>query len=156
MVDHISSEQVDAWLDGKVVQNTERVPESDTAYNIQFRLSRIPLHVIKEETWGPLRLVGKSAFDTDRTAALLDDETQRAELLTRIGPVLAATPGFYTFLDADGTVCEFADVDAIQLEHRLYPDGASQQTLMDGLMGLATAIRYIQNAVAEMRREYEE
>lgn len=156
MVDHVSAEQVDAWLDEKVVQDTEHVSESDAAYNIQLRLSRIPLHVVKEDTWGPLRVVGKSAFDTERTAALLDDEQTRGELLARIGPVLAATPGFYTFLDAEGTVCEFADVHAIQLEHRIYPDGASQQALMDGLMGLATAIRYVQNAVAELRREHEE
>jgi hypothetical protein len=156
MAEHVSSEQVDAWLDEKVVQDTEHVSESDTAYNIQLRLSRIPLHVIKEETWGALRLVGKSAFDTERTAALLEDDEKRGELLARIGPVLAATPGFYTFLDSEGAVCEFADVHAIQLEHRLYPDRASQQSLMDGLMGLATAIRYIQNAVAETRRQYEE
>jgi hypothetical protein len=156
MVDHVSSEQVDAWLDGKVVQDTEYVSGDETTYNIQLRLSRIPLHVIKEDTWDPLRLVGKSAFDTERTAALLDDDARRGELLARIGPVLAATPGFYTFLDSEGTVCEFADVHAVQLEHRLYPDGASQQSLMDGLMGLATAIRYIQNAVAETRREHEE
>jgi len=90
MAEHVSSEQVDAWLDEKVVQDTEHVSESDTAYNIQLRLSRIPLHVIKEETWGALRLVGKSAFDTERTAALLEDDEKRGELLARIGPVLAA------------------------------------------------------------------
>lgn len=151
MVDHLSVEQVEAWLDEKVVRDVDRVSEGESEFNVQLRLSRLPLHVIKEDTWGPLRLVGKNAFDTDRTAAIIEDDERRRELLARIGPVLAATPGFYTFLDADGTVCEFASVHYIQFEHRLYPDGASQQALMSGLMDLATAMRYVQNAVAEMR-----
>jgi hypothetical protein len=151
MVDHISRKQVEAWLDEKVVQDVEQVSENESEFNVQFRLSRLPMHVIKEETWGPLRLVGKSGFDTDRTVAIIEDDDRRRELLAQIGPVLAATPGFYTFLDAEGTVCEFANVRSIQFEHRLYPDGASQHALMRGLMALATAMRYVQNAVAEVR-----
>lgn len=153
MVDHLSVKQVEAWLDEKVVRDVDRVSEGESEFNVQLRLSRLPLHVIKEDTWGPLRMVGKSGFDTDRTAEIIEDDERRRGLLTRIGPVLAATPGFYTFLDADSTVCEFANVRYIQLEHRLYPDGASQQALMGGLMDLATAMRYVQNAVAEMRED---
>lgn len=151
MVAHLSLEQVQAWLDERVVTNVKETAESEVEYNIQLELSRLPLHIIKEETWGPLRVVGKTSFDTERVAALVEDDEQSRELLARIGPVLASTPGFYTFLDSDDETCEFADVHSIQLEHRIYSDGASQQALMNALMDIATAVRYIQNLVATMR-----
>ncbi|WP_227354260.1 hypothetical protein [Haladaptatus salinisoli] len=150
MGEHISSEQVEAWLDENVVQDVQRVSDDETEFNVQLRLAQLPLHIIKEETWGPLRLVSKNAFDTDRTMLLKEDDRDRQELLTRIGPVLAATPGFYTFLDEESVSCDFAEAHSIQLEHRIYPDGASQQAVMEGLMSLATAMRYLQNTVASM------
>lgn len=148
MVGPISEEQVAAWLDGKVVNDVQHVTEEGTEFNIQLRLARLPIHIIKEETLGPIRLVSNTAFDTERTRRLLESEADRDELLTRIGPALAATPGFYTFLDAESASCELRDAQSIQLEHRIYPDGASRQSVMDGLMGLATAMRYLQNTVA--------
>lgn len=148
MVGPISEEQVTAWLDGNVVNDVQHVTEEGTEFNIQLRLARLPLHLIKEDTLGPVRLVSNTAFDTERTRALLENEEERNELLSRIGPMLASTPGFYTFLDADGSSCEFKDARSIQLEHRIYPDGASRQAVMDGLMSLATAMRYLQNSVA--------
>ncbi|SIR15093.1 hypothetical protein SAMN05421858_1611 [Haladaptatus litoreus] len=150
MGEHISSEQVEEWLDEDVVQDVQRVSDDETEFNFQLRLARLPLHIIKEETWGPLRLVSKNAFDTDRTMELKQDDRSRQELLARIGPVLAATPGFYTFLDEEGISCDFAEAHSIQLEHRIYPDGASQQATMEGLMNLATAVRYLQNTIAVM------
>ncbi len=147
MVGVISEEQVVAWLDGKVVTDVQRVTDDETEFNIELRLARLPLHVIKEERKGPLRLVSKNAFDTERSRRLIQNDEDRSELLARIGPVLAVTPGFYTFLDEDGTSCELADAHSIQLEHRIYPDGATRQAMMEGLMNLATAMRYLQNTV---------
>lgn len=152
MVDHISADQVERWLDDRVVQEIERTAENAAEFSIRFRLSHIPLNVIKEDTWGPLRIVGRAAFDTERTAAVIADPDQRRELLARVGPVFAATPGFYTFLDAEESSTNFPNVDSIQFEHRLYPDGASQQELMSGLMAIATAIKYVQNVVAAIHR----
>lgn len=152
MVGHISYEQVKRWLDEKVVQETTRHSDEGAEFNVELTLSRLPIHLIKEETWGPIRIVGKNAFDTEESAALLAEDETRADLLSRIGPVLAATPGFYTFLDEEGAACELAHAESIQLEHRIYPDGASQQSLMEGIMAIATAMRYVQNAVVEMRR----
>ncbi|GAA0198021.1 hypothetical protein ACFFQF_14840 [Haladaptatus pallidirubidus] len=148
MVGVISEEQVVAWLDGKVVQDVQHVTDDETEFNIKLRLARLPLHVIKEDARGPIRLVSNTAFDTERTRKVMENDEDRSELLARIGPVLAVTPGFYTFLDEDGTSCEFADAYSIQLEHRIYPDGASRQATMEGLMNLATAMRYLQNTVA--------
>lgn len=152
MVDDISADQVEKWLDDRVVQDVERTTDNAAEYSIQCRLSHIPLNVIKEDTWGPLRVVGRAAFDTERTAAVIADPDQRYELLARIGPAFAATPGFYTFLDEEETSTEFPNVDSIQFEHRIYPDGATQQELMSGLMAIATAIKYVQNTVAAIRR----
>ncbi len=148
MVGPISEEQVAEWLDERVVSDVQHVTGEETEFNIQLRLARLPLHLIKEVPLGPVRLVSNTAFDTDRTRAIMENETERNELLARIGPVLASTPGFYTFLDAEGNSCEFRDAQSVQLEHRIYPDGASRQAVMDGLMSLATAMRYLQNSVA--------
>lgn len=153
MVDDITAEQVEKWLDDRVVQDVERTTDNEASFSVQCRLSHIPLNVIKEDTWGPLRVVGRAAFDTERTAAVIADPDQRYELLARIGPVFAATPGFYTFLDEEGSSTEFPNLDSIQFEHRIYADGASQQELMSGLMSVATAIKYIQNTVAAIRRQ---
>jgi hypothetical protein len=156
MVDDISADQVEKWLDDRVVQQVERSSEKEAEFSINCRLSHIPLNIIKEDTWGPLRIVGRAAFDTERTATVIENPEQRRELLERIGPIFVGTPGFYTFLDDEESSTEFPNVDSIQFEHRIYSDGASQQELMSGLMAIATAIKYIQNTVAAIRREYGE
>lgn len=156
MVDDISADQVEKWLDDRVVQGVERNTEKEAEFSVQCRLSHIPLNIIKEDTWGPLRIVGRAAFDTERTAAVIENPQQRRELLERIGPIFVETPGFYTFLDEEQSSTEFPNVDSIQFEHRIYSDGASQQELMSGLMAIATAIKYIQNTVAAIRREHGE
>lgn len=155
MTVHVSEEQVRGWIDEDAVREVTRHDDEDAAFNFQLRLSRLPVHVIKEDTWGPIRLVGKNEFDTPRTRALLDDRADRRELLTRIGPMLAATPGFYTFLDDEGAACELRDAASIQTEYRIYPDGASQQSLMDGVMAIAAGMRFVQNTVATMLPEPE-
>ena len=151
MVDRITVEQVRAWLDTQVVSGVEEISGSETEFNLQLEVSRLPIHVIKERPDGPVRIVGKSGFDTDRVAALLDSERQRHELLTRIGPVLLAVPGFYSFLDEEGERCSFENVHTIQIEHRLYPDALSQHQLMTSVIAIAKGMRYIQNTVTIVR-----
>lgn len=148
MTRHLSAEQLEHWLDDAVVQEITRHAEEDAEFNYQVTLSRLPIHLIKEETWGPVRVVGRNEFDTDRSKALLRDESLRGELLEYVGPMLAATPGFYTFLDDEGTACRFRDAETLQVEYRIYPDEASQQALMDGVMAIATSMRYVQNVVS--------
>ena len=150
MTTHVSGEQVRRWIDDNAVREVTNHDEEETEFNYELQLSRLPIHVIKEETWGPLRIVGKTAFDTDRSRALLRDNQDRQVLLQRIGPMLAATPGFYTFLDEEGAACEFRNAEVIQTEYRIYPDEANQQALMDGLMGIASGMRYVRNTLAAM------
>ncbi|WP_218780582.1 hypothetical protein [Halorarum halophilum] len=150
MTTHVSGEQVRRWIDDNAVREVTNHDDEETEFNYELRLSRLPIHVIKEETWGPLRVVGKTAFDTDRSRALLRDDQDRQVLLQRIGPMLAATPGFYTFLDEEGAACEFRNAEVIQTEYRIYPDEANQQALMDGLMGIASGMRYVRNTLAAM------
>jgi hypothetical protein len=153
MATHLSREQTEAWLDEKVVQGIESQSDDGTEFNLQLQLSRLPLHVVKEETWGPLRVVGECTFDTDRVAALVEDSERRQELLLRLNPVLAAAPGFYTFLDDEGDPCDFPHVHSILLEDRIYPDGASQQALMGSVMATASTMRSIQNTAAALQNQ---
>ena len=120
----------------------------ETEFNLQVTLSRLPIHLIKEVKRGPIRVVGRSAFDTERARRLVGNEESRTELLDQIGPVLATTPGFYTFLDGEGEACELRNAETLQMEHRIYPDEATQQALMDSVMAIATGMRYVQNVLA--------
>ncbi|MFC4437227.1 MULTISPECIES: hypothetical protein [Natrialbaceae] len=148
MLTHVSETQVREWLDDTAISTVTRHSDEETAFNFQVELSQLPVHVIKETEFGPVRIVGRSGFDTDAARTLLRDDQRRSELLQYVGPMLAATPGFYTFLDEEETSCELRDAETIQVEYRIYPDGASQQTLMDGIMSIATSMRYIQNVIA--------
>ncbi|MCU4973376.1 hypothetical protein OB955_11550 [Halobacteria archaeon AArc-m2/3/4] len=152
MTTHVSDEQVRHWIDDGVVQNVTSHSSSssseETEFNFELQLSTLPIHLIKEGTWGPIRVVGRNGFDTDRTKALLRDDQQRGELLSYIGPMLAATPGFYTFLDEEGTSSPIEYAETLQIEYRIYPDEASQQALMDAVMAIGTSMRYVQNVVA--------
>ncbi|QCS43119.1 hypothetical protein [Natrinema versiforme] len=148
MTTHISETQVRHWLDDTAIRDVTEHTDEDTAFNFQVELSHLPVHVIKEGEFGPVRIVGRSGFDTEETRNLLRDDQQRAELLRYVGPMLAATPGFYTFLDEEGISCQLREAETVQVEYRIYPDGASQQALMDGIMSIATSMRYVQNVVA--------
>ncbi|WP_372909587.1 hypothetical protein [Salinigranum sp.] len=153
MTTHLSVDQIRWWLDDDAVQDVASHAEEETEFNLEVTLSRLPLHLIKEEHDGPVRIVGRSAFDTERAQRLVREEETRTELLGQIGPVLASTPGFYTFLDSEGQSCRLRDADALQMEHRIYPDEATQQRLMDSVTGIATGMQYVQNLVASTRSE---
>ena len=148
MTTHVSVEQVRWWLDEDAVQEVTPHASEETEFNLQVTLSRLPIHLIKEEVRGPIRVVGRSAFDTARARQLVRGEESRTELLDQNGPVLATTPGFYTFLDEDGHACRLRDAETLQMEHRIYPDEATQQALMDSVMAIATGMRYVQNVLA--------
>lgn len=148
MTIHVSVDQVRWWLDDDAIQDVTPQNQPETEFNLQLTLSQLPIHLIKEDQRGPVRIVGRCAFDTERAKRLVRDEGMRTELLGQMGPVLATTPGFYTFLDEEGTACELRHAETLQLEHRIYSDDATQQTLMDSIMAIATGMRYIQNLLA--------
>ncbi|WP_254767435.1 hypothetical protein [Salinilacihabitans rarus] len=150
MTRHVSAEQVRRWLDETAVRGVTHHDEADAEFNFQVELSRLPIHVVKEEPWGPVRIVGRTGFDSDRAKELLCDDERRGELLRAVGPMLAATPGFYTFLDEEGAPCELRHAETIQLEYRVYPDGASQQTLMNGVMAVGKGMRYVRSVIVSM------
>ena len=148
MSTHVSETQIREWLDDTAINDVTRHTDEETAFNYQVELSQLPVHVIKETEFGPIRLVGQSGFDTDAAKTLLRDDQRRSELLKFVGPMLASTPGFYTFLNEEKASCELRNAETIQIEYRIYPDGASQQALMDGIMSIATSMRYVQNVTA--------
>lgn len=151
MATHVSVDQVRRWIDDGAVQDVTSHSEEETEFNLQVTLSRLPIHLIKEHERGPIRVVGRNAFDTERARRILREEGTRTRLLERIGPVLVSVPGFYTFLDGEGRAAELRNAETLQIEHRIYPEEATQQALMDDLMQIATGMRYVQNVVAATR-----
>ncbi len=150
MTRHVSDEQVRHWLDDTVIREVSRHGESETEFNFELELSRLPIHVIKDEQWGPVRIVGRNGFEGEDAKALLRDDDRRSQLLQSIGPMLAATPGFYTFLDEEGAPAALRHASTLQLEARLYPEETTQQALMDAVMGIGSCMRYVRDVVVAM------
>lgn len=148
MTTHVSADQVRWWLDDNTIQDVTHHSEEGKEFNFEVTMSRLPIHIIKREKQGPIRIVGRTGFDTDLARQLVRAEDTRTGLLAQIGPVLASTPGFYAFLDEERNTSQLRNADILQMEHRIYPNEASQQALMDSLMSIATGMRYIQNTIA--------
>ncbi|MFC6764137.1 hypothetical protein [Natrinema soli] len=120
---HSSETQLRHWLDDTAIRNVTPRTDEDTEFNFQVKLSQLPVHVVTESEFGPVRTVGRCGFDTERARNLLHDDQRRNELLEYVGPMLAATPGFYTFLDEDGVSCQLCEAERMQVEYRIYSDG---------------------------------
>jgi len=71
--------------------------DEDTKFNFQVELSQLPVHVVKETEFGPVRIVGRSGFDTERARNLLRDDQRRGELLEYVGPMLRRRRGSTRF-----------------------------------------------------------
>ncbi|ELY89716.1 hypothetical protein [Natrinema altunense] len=63
MARHVSERQVRHWLDETAIQNVTSNADEDTDLNIQVELSRLPVHVIEEDEFGPF----ESSIEADST-----------------------------------------------------------------------------------------
>lgn len=144
----IECRKVERWLDVDFIADVERLPDEESEFNQLVQLSGFGFHVIKTESGGPLSLVSTLEFNEDQLELLLGHERERFNLLTQFRRALTRSPGWYKYVDENGTVgCSFRNMRAIQLEYCIYPDGASQQTLLDGLLDMANALVLLRDGV---------
>ena len=108
------------------------------------------VNIIQKTVDGPLTLTVRMNFPSGLLATIFDHEKARRDLLIQLASVIANAPGQYLFLDEKDRICSFKKMSAIELNYAIYPDGLSQQRLMDNIFELLTAINYIQQATKVM------
>lgn len=140
----LTPEQVRAWIDDDLVEEVERVPDEAAMFNYTVRMSGIFLHVVQRRPDGPL-IVGQqlefSGEIRDRIVGMA--ESDRDALVARLREALMEVPVVYGFQDEQGANVAFRDVERVLVEARVYPGGASQQALMDRLVAVWKALRYL-------------
>ncbi|NHN48070.1 hypothetical protein G9464_10725 [Halostella sp. JP-L12] len=157
MTQDIDKQTVRNWIDDDLVQRIEDVTDGDEAYNYLVQVSGMNFHIGRVRGTGPISVASTIEFDPETVALLMEREEKRRDLLTRFERVLTIAPGWYTFLDGAGNPgCNFTEMRSIRLEYRIYPDGASQHALMNGLIDMANALVFLRDVMTSLAEAADE
>ncbi|MDY6780002.1 MAG: DUF2299 family protein, partial [Halobacteria archaeon] len=130
----INQKRVLDAIDNRIVEEVEVVPEPDTLFNISMNVGGMGVHVVREDDDAPVLTVGVMVIDDQLLDTFRDlSESQRMNFLSQIGAVLTNSPGLYRFTDTEGNDVPYNELEAVRVEHRLYPDGFSQNALMNSV-----------------------
>lgn len=133
-------EMIESWIDDELVESIER---TDTDEDV-FRFSVVfddELELRQETEGGPLIVEAEYEFRDERRTALLADEDLNQTYVTNVVKILTDAPGFYQYFGPDGEVgVRIGNADVVRIHHRIYPDGATQQTLMASLIDIVVAM----------------
>lgn len=140
----IEPSRVREWIDEELVEEVEQVEDPMAEFNFTLRMSGIFLHVIKRQPGGPLIVGQQMEFDDEIRGRINElPGGERGELLARIREALMQVPVVYGFQNAADENVAFDEMHHIFVEHRIYPDEATQQAVMDGLIAVWKAMRYL-------------
>jgi hypothetical protein len=107
-------------------------------------MSGIFLHVVQRQHGGPLIVGQQLEFSKEiRTRIAEMAEDNRDTLVARLREALMEVPVIYGFQNEQGANVAFRGVERVLVEARVYSDGASQQALMDRLVAVWKALRYL-------------
>jgi hypothetical protein len=143
MTDDITADRIRDLIDKELIEGTDQVPDASAEYNFAIEMSGLVLHIIKRRPGGPLQVGQEIEFDNEITSQIRQmPDSQRDRLVAQIREALMETPIIYGFQDADGANVRFREMDRIFIERRLY-GSVDQQTLMDALIAVWQALRYL-------------
>lgn len=115
--------------------------------------------MIENVHWqAPVRIEARKDFDPGLMWNLLNEENEyhiqrRRDLQSSIEAILADSPGIFSYRNKDNEPVRFEEAKSIILEYRLYPDGLSQHELINGIVGIANALLYIDRREELLRDE---
>jgi hypothetical protein len=140
----LTPERVHEWIDTDLVEGVDPVTDDHAVFNFLVQMSGVFVHVVRREPGGPL-IVGQDLEFDDRIRERIAgmDPAKRGELLGRVREALMAEPVVYGFQNERGESVAFEEVHHVFVERRIYPDAAAESTLMDALVGVWKAIRYL-------------
>lgn len=144
----MSLAQVREWIDAARVEHVAEVPDSLAEFNVRLVFSGMPVHVVKNRPFGPLSIGGQVEVTPDVRPAFHDlPEFDQRQLEARIREQLTGGPVLYYFLDDAGDNVPFENVHVIRLERLLYPDGASQDALMNAIFEVAKQLFFLNESI---------
>jgi len=144
MTGKIDAGRVRSWIDSDLVGNIEQVPDEAAVFNILVEISNINIHIIRQDSDGPLIIGQQIEYgDNIRSRIQAMSNPDRNELVARIRETLTGLPIIYGFHDELGANVQFVEMFRIFLEHRIYPNAVTQQSLMTGLIDVWKALQYL-------------
>lgn len=144
MTDTIDADRVRTWIDDELVESVEPMPDEMAAFNLLVEISGMMIHIIRRQPNGPILIGQRIEYgESVRTRIQRLSEPDRDELVARVRESLIQTPGVYGFQDEHGLSVPLSEMRLIFIERRIYPQQADQQRLMDGLIGVWKAMRYL-------------
>jgi len=146
-------ETVISWIDNELVASTRSCEDPNAEYNIQLTQSGWNLSIIRSNGSDVIRIIGRINLDPETLALILDNDRMVRDLRTQLAAVLTGSSSLYSYRDGDDQPCSFEDMRTIQFEERIYPDGASQDRVMNGLMGIVKAMTYLQSTIGAYRED---
>lgn len=142
-----------AWIDDSLVETVEQVPDSNADYNFQVELSGMPIHVASPLDSDGLLIAGQAipAGEVKETFTELSQQ-DLDRLQARLEETLNNSRGIYRYQTEGGQDCEFKDLHHVRIEHRIYPDGATQHELMTSILDVIKSLNFIQNSIATLTK----
>lgn len=148
MTADVTAETIRAWIDDDLVDAVDTHPDPSAEFNYTIDMSNLLIHVIRREPDGPVMIGQEIEYGEeirDRIQAM--DDGDRNELVGRVRETMNEAPVIYGFRNPQGQNVVFREMSRIFIEHRIYPDGLSQNTLMTGLVDVWKAMRYLDDIV---------
>lgn len=150
MVETATTDLIWEWIDESYFDSIEEVddPNADLNISMSIEQSGLAVHAIKPPSHDHIDLVAQMPIPPDVLATLMDLEYEQTELRIHLTHVLTTLPGWFSFLDDQGQPTEFEEVELISVTHRIYPDGADQQTFMDSVVTILNAMVFIRDIIS--------
>lgn len=144
MPHEITVDAVMDHLDHQMVEGVEEIDEPGTEFNVGMTVGGMGVHLVQDQPSGPLLVVGAMALDGEHLETFRElSDSQRMNFLSQIGAVLTNSPGLYRFTDGAGNDVPYDQLEAVRIEHRIYPDAFGQDRMMNGVFDVVQALYYV-------------
>jgi hypothetical protein len=144
MVDQISETTIRGWLDDELISSVQQMTDSAAEFNLLLEISNLNIHLIRRQSDGPILLGQEISYDNEIKNRIQElSIADRDELVARIRETLTAVPIVYGFTNSEGVNVQFQDMDHIFIESRIYPDELTQGRVMQRLISVWKAMRYL-------------
>ncbi len=152
----LSSNQIRKWLDDElqIISEIEQRESDDTEFRYVIWCKNLNINLFKSDKDRPLVLATESVFPKQKLDIL--QGARQDHFISQLTSVLTLAPGFLTFTDGKGKSTNPEDMEAVYIEHRIYPDKASQHELMTSIIDMFTALMYIHSVIDSITKNIEQ
>lgn len=141
-----SKKEVNRWLDDSVASIVGSSEPTNLEYRFTIRVSDFNIDLSKESSDGPLVIASNMRDEIDVSELT---PQQRNDLLMLLENGLMPAPGIFQYVNFDGDVVgDFDSMQGVQIIHKIYPESANQQALMDAIFGISKSLVFIRDAIS--------